>query len=76
MKRIDSTRRKRGVILWVTVGILILAGLALAMPVQALPGGTMVPSSFASAATKESIPVRPFTTVSASPTASLTLIAS
>ena len=42
MKRIDAPRRKRGVILWVTFGILILAGLALAIPVQALPGGSYI----------------------------------
>jgi hypothetical protein len=40
MKRIDAPQRKRGVIRWVIFGILILAGLTLAMPVQAQPGGS------------------------------------
>lgn len=40
MMNVEATRRKRGGAFWATFVILILAGLALAVPVQALPGGS------------------------------------
>jgi hypothetical protein len=44
MREIDTPRRKGKGLFWAAFGILLLAALALALPAQALPGGSYIRS--------------------------------